>query len=411
MKKNLLFVVMILLIMSSAKAQVDFVWGKQFGTDKEEKTRNLITDSSGNVYVLGKTMGAIGKENFGKNDGFIVKVDSSANTIWTLQIGSKEDDDLEHAAIDNAGNLYVTGFIGVNDKNTFVSQTDVLVVKINRNGEILWQKQFGTDSMDIGHNIIISSNDDIYITGSTKGVMGSASKGQTDCFILHLDNEGNQLNILQFGTSGNDEGYGITIGADAKIYVCGNTGGDMAAKNAGKSDVFWGIFSNELKQQEMKQFGTNENDYIGEIKTDNKNNIYIAGNTDGNTVSQHQGYGDAFLQKWNEKGELAWTKQFGTSNWDGMHSIAIFQDKGIIVSGCYDYPLCKSFVQMYDEQGTLLWYRNTIAQGKGGGSCGKDVCVNKQGYIYHAGYTGANLFSELKGKHDLFLMKLKADMK
>jgi hypothetical protein len=48
-----------------------------------------------------------------------------------------------------------------------------------------------------------------------------------------------------------------------------------------------------------------------------------------------------------------------------------------------------------------------LGQGKGGGSCGKDICVDRQGYIYHAGYTGANLFSDLKGEHDLFLIKLK----
>jgi hypothetical protein len=66
---------------------------------------------------------------------------------------------------------------------------------------------------------------------------------------------------------------------------------------------------------------------------------------------------------------------------------------------------------MYDELGTLIWTRNIIAQGKGGGTCGKDIYVNPQGYIYHARYTGANLFSELKGEHDLFLVKLKADMK
>lgn len=410
-KKILVIIAFTSIFFSYIHAQVDFVWGKQFGTDKDDKTRNVIADSSGNIYVLGKTTGVIEKENFGKSDGFIIKIDSAANTIWTIQIGSKEDDDLVSAAIDKSGNVYVTGFIGVGDKNMSNPNKDVLVVKLSSSGQIIWQKQFGTDSTDLGETIVVDSYGDIYITGYTRGVMGIASLGQTDCFILHLDNDGNKLNVLQFGTSVNDEGYGITIGADSKIYVCGTTEGNMTTKNAGKFDIFWGIFSKELKQQEMKQFGTNENDYAGEIKTDNKNNIYIAGNTEGNTVSQQKGNGDAFLQKWNEKGEITWTKQFGTSNWDGMHSIAIVQDKGIVVSGCYDYPLCKSFVSMYDEQGNLLWNRNIVAQGKGGGSCGKDVCVNQPGYIYHAGYTGANLFSELKGEHDLFLIKLKAGIK
>lgn len=62
---------------------------------------------------------------------------------------------------------------------------------------------------------------------------------------------------------------------------------------------------------------------------------------------------------------------------------------------------------MYDEEGTSLWIRNITAQGKGGGSCGKDICIDYQGFIYHAGYTGANLFSNLKGEHDLFVVRYK----
>ena len=410
MKKNILLIIFFLQSICALNAQVDFIWGKQFGTDKDDKTRNLVVDSSSNVYVVGKTKGVIGKENFGKNDGFIVKIDSAANTIWSIQIGSIEDDEFTYVTVDKSGNIYATGFMGVAEKNKLTKNQDILVVKLNSDGEIIWQKQYGTDSTETAGNIVVDTNGDIYITGTTRGVMGSESKGQDDCFILHLDNDGNQLNVLQFGTSGNDSGHGITIGQNSNIYICGATDGNMASKNSGKLDLFWGIFNKELEQLEIQQFGTKEGDYAAEIKTDSKNNIYIAGGTEGNTVTQQKGNSDAFLQKWNEKGEIAWTKQFGTGNWDGIHSIAIIEGKGIIVSGCYDYPLCKSFVKMYDEQGTLLWDRNMIGQGNGGGSCGKDLCVDRKGYIYHAGYTGASLFSELKGEHDLFLVKLKADI-
>jgi hypothetical protein len=407
MKRNLLFVILVILSVDNINAQVDFVWGKQFGTEKDDKTRNLVANSSGDIYVLGKTKGKIGKENFGKNDGFVTKIDSVACTVWSIQIGSEEEDELKHAAIDKSGNLYVTGFIGTDAQNSSVSNSDILVVKLRSNGEIVWQKQYGTDSIDIGENIVVFSNGDIYITGTTRGSMGSTPKGKDDCFILRLDSLGNQLVVVQFGTAADDMGLGITVGADSYIYLCGATKGNLAAKNGGKFDLFWAIFSKELKQQNVVQYGTSENDYAGEIKTDSKNNVYIAGNTDGDMASKQIGNSDAFFQKWNGKGYLAWTKQFGTNNWDGAHSIAIIRDNRIVISGCYDYPLCKSFIKMYDEQGNLLWNRNIVAQGKGGGSCGKDVCVNRQGYIYHAGYTGANLFSELKGEHDLFLVKLR----
>jgi hypothetical protein len=409
MKKNLLFILMLIFSVSTVSAQVDFIWGKQFGSDSDERTRNLVIDSLNNVYVFGKTKGKIGKENFGKYDGFIVKIDSSANTVWAIQVGSGEEDDLIYADIDKWGNLYVTGFIGVDSKNTAIPNMDILVIKINTNGEIVWQKQYGTDKADYGGSIAVNSEGDIYVIGSTEGDMSNTSKGKTDCFILHLDNEGNQLNTIQFGTSADDNGYGITTGTNSNIYVCGTTEGNIAGKNAGKSDIFWGIYSEDLKQHKMTQFGTEKSDCAVEIKT-NKNNIYVAGSTDWVLVPTQKLNGDCFLQKWNDKGKLIWTEQFGTANWDGINGLAIIQDKGVVVSGCMNNPTCQSFCKMYNEEGSLLWSRNFIAQG-GRGTCGKGICVNRQGYIYHVGYTGANLFSELRGIHDVFLIKLKVDIK
>ncbi len=410
MKKNILLVLLLFHTIYTVSVQVDFIWGKQFGTDGDERTRNLLIDSLNNVYVFGKTTGKIGNENFGKFDGFVVKIDSAANTIWSIQVGSKEDDDFFNAVIDGLGNIYLTGYIGVDAKNTSIPNMDILVVKINRNGEIIWQKQYGTDSIDFGGNIVVCNNGDIYIVGSTKGVIGKTSQGKTDCFLLHLDKDGNQLNVLQFGTSADEQGYGITLGVDSNIYVCGTTEGSLAGKNAGKSDIFWGIYSKELKQQKMKQFGTEKFDCAVEIKTDNKSNVYIAGSTDWILVPKEKLNGDCFLQKWNDNGGISWTEQFGTNNWDGINGLALIQNKGIVVSGCMDNPHCKSFCRMYNEDGKLLWNRNFIAQG-GRGTCGKAVCANPQGYIFHTGYTGANLFSDLKGIHDVFLIKLKADLK
>ena len=110
MNRTFLFYLTLIFSVSTVSAQVDFNWGRQFGSDRDERTRNLMIDSLNNVYVIGKTNGIVSEENFGKYDGFIVKVDSAANIIWSTQIGSKEDDDLFNAAIDGAGNLCATGY-------------------------------------------------------------------------------------------------------------------------------------------------------------------------------------------------------------------------------------------------------------------------------------------------------------
>jgi hypothetical protein len=58
------------------KAQTNFIWGKQFGTDKEEYGLITVTDHSGNVYIAGNTEGILADRHFGKSDAFI--------TNWTV---------------------------------------------------------------------------------------------------------------------------------------------------------------------------------------------------------------------------------------------------------------------------------------------------------------------------------------
>ena len=407
MKKFVIFILVFLGGMQFIKAQVNFMWGKQFGVTQDDKARNLVNDNFGNIYVFGKTNGVIGEQSFGKADGFIVKLDSAAKVIWKIQIGTTENDDLLKGVTDESGNLYVTGVTGLSGNQLI--NNDILVIKINSDGKLAWQKQFGTENNDIGLDIAVLNEGDIYVAGETEGTLADTSYGNKDCLILHLDNEGNQLDAIQFGTSANDGIYGMTIKDNSKIYVCGATGGDLVKNNAGGMDILWGILSLKLETIRLEQHGTTENDFAGNIKIDNTNNVYIAGSTNGDLGSKQTGDGDSFIQKLSENGDIIWTKQFGTNKWDGTNGLDIINENILIASGCLNYPNCRSFCRMYDADGNLLWSGNQIVQGVGGGTCGKGICIDDKGNIYHAGYTGANMFSELKGEHDIFVIKFKLE--
>jgi hypothetical protein len=92
------------------KTQTNFIWGKQFGTDKEESDLITVTDQSGNVYIAGNTNGVLADRNYGKSDAVITKLDSTGNIVWIKQFGTPEDDRIQDLKIDKAGNLYAAGF-------------------------------------------------------------------------------------------------------------------------------------------------------------------------------------------------------------------------------------------------------------------------------------------------------------
>jgi hypothetical protein len=398
---------------NTVDSQTDFIYGKQFGSDKNDFACNSASDKFGNVFIVGETNGAIAGPSFGKTDGFISKFDSIGNTIWSKQIGTNEDDKINDLVIDQSGNIYVTGYTKgiVNNKN--FGNEDIIVCKFDNTGNIVWQKQYGTDSTDIGNMIYVDIQGNIFVSGITNGAMGKSSYGLMDCIVLKLDNKGNSIWNNQFGTSKKDECQGITGDSLLNIYVCGLTMGDLAISNNGKGDAFAGKFTDKGELLKLFQFGTVENDMANHIAVDKEKNIYVGGSTAGDLGGKQQGDGDGFLSMLNKNFEIIWTQQFGTNKWDGVNGMALNEkiSENIIVSGCQNWPSCQSFIRMYKNDGSLLWVRNYIANGKNGGTCGKGVCIDNKGNIYHTGGTGGNLFKSIDKPEgdDVFLIKLIMD--
>ena len=239
--------------------------------------------------------------------------------------------------------------------------------------------------------------------------MDKLSFGGADCVILKLDSKGNIIWKNQFGTEKGDECLGIT-GDSTNIFICGYTFGDLAAKNKGSLDAFIGKFTDKGEQVKLFQFGTDKFDMAGHIIVDKEKNMYIGGSTGGDFSGKNLGEGDSFLSKFNRNFEITWIQQFGTNKWDGVNGIALNEgiSGNIVISGCQHWPSCQSFIRMYSNDGRLQWVNNYTAGGKNGGTCGKGVCIDNQGNIYHTGNTGGNLFKSIEKPegHDMFLIKL-----
>jgi len=405
MKTYFILVIALMFKYSDICGQINFVSGKQFGTKSDDIPAYLITDSLNNVYLFGTTSGLVGKQKYGKKDGVIYKINDTGKLEWARQLGSEFDDEFIQGKFDENNNIVVVGYYSKEENNK-----DVWVLKFKPNGVVLWEKTFGSDSLDVGWNIAVNKEGHIYIIGQTEGKLGENAFGESDCFILKLNTIGEKQKIVQFGSQKKEKGYGIGIGANSQVYVCGATFGNLAQNNLGKLDAFWGIFSKELKQQKIIQFGTGKYDQLHLIQVDSDENIVFGGITGGRIGAQHYGQMDAYLRKMDKNGVLLWEKQFGTKKVDYLNGITFTEKNDVLISGCQNWSDCQAFCRLYSESGELLWKNNYVAQGKEHGTCGKGICINSQGYIYHTGATGDSLFADVKGEHDVYLIKLKLEL-
>lgn len=411
-RKLTIIVVGILLVMTiNSHAQTNLSWGRQYGTEKEEYARNHVTDQYGNLYVSGNTKGIMNEQHFGNNDGFIAKIDSSGNSIWTRQFGSAGDEDIQWSVIDSKGFVYVTGVTtGISGKKNF-GKEDFFLAKYSPQGDKIWIKQFGSDSTDKALGIFADSNGYIYLTGATMGTLGKSSYGSQDAFILKLDDNGIPVYIQQFGTAAPDAGLAITGDNNGNLFVAGSSFGDMGKANKGFMDGFVGQFTDNGSLIKYTQFGCEGFDIPTSILLDKEKNIYIGGTTSGNYASQQKGEGDCFLLKFSSKGDLLWKDQFGTDKHDGVKGLAINQEisDNILVSGLLNLPPAHAFIRMYKKDGALLWEKKLIEEGDNRDASGKDISIDNKGFIYHLGLTGSSLYGNQIGDNDFYLVKLKLD--
>ena len=272
----------------------------------------VTPDSSGNIYVSGHTYRGDfdGKKDNSpsfrtETDLFLVKYNSSGTKQWTKQLKTPASDRCGAVTTDSSGNIYMTGHTLGGLNGYLIGGSDLFLIKFNSSGKRQWTKQLGTSDNDQGRGVTTDSSDNIYVSGNTWGGLGGKKhEGKSDIFLIKFNSSGTKKWIRQFGTSKIDWEYGVTTDSSDNIYVTGYTEGGLDGNtSSGGKDIFLVKYNSKGTKKWTKQLGTSDNDSGESVTTDSSDNIYVTGWTqgglDGNTNS---GYEDIILIKYNSSG-------------------------------------------------------------------------------------------------------------
>ena len=152
-----------------------------------ESGSTSIPDGLDNETIVGSNGGL---------DAFIIKYNSSGDKQWTRLFGSSDRETAFGVATDSSGNVYVVGeTMGDMDGGGKAVSWDVFVVKYNSSGTKLWTRQLGScssapcsgsgDSGDHAYGVALdSSRSRVYIAGSVYGDLdGNTLAGYQDAFL------------------------------------------------------------------------------------------------------------------------------------------------------------------------------------------------------------------------------------
>jgi hypothetical protein len=202
---------------------------QQLGSAGDDEAHATAVDVTANLYVAGRTNSTLsGAPSAGGWDGFLLKMDSVGDVQWWRQLGSPGDEVINSMTVSTSGEVYVTGSTGGVLDGANAGSDDLFVAKYNSAGDRLWIRQMGTSAADVAHAIDVGPDGDVYVTGATEGelIVGSAA-GAADVFVVKLDANGNVKWMNQFGSARKDVAYGIDINAAGIVHIAGGTEGDF----------------------------------------------------------------------------------------------------------------------------------------------------------------------------------------
>ena len=329
------------------------VWARSAAGSAEDYAARMGVDTAGNIYVTGYfsspsiTFGSITLTNAGISDIFITKYDPSGNVLWAKRAGSTDADWSRGIAVDGSGNSYITGFF-VSPSVTFGTTTltqsgsgDILIVKYDAAGNVVWAKKEGGTGQDGGQNVGLDGNGNVYVIAEyqdaplTVGTTTLPSIGMRDLALIKYTAAGSLVWVKSAGGTATETAYDITADASGNSYITGYfdsptiTFGSTTLTNTGNSDFFLAKYDAAGNPAWARSATGRSYDFCYGVAVNNSGTTYITGlfNSDtlrfGTTTLVSAGGSDVFFASYDAAGNLAWAKSIGGPNHDNGLAITV----------------------------------------------------------------------------------------
>ncbi len=168
---------------------------KRYGGEDPERAHSIISVSDG--YVIA---GETDTWGHGALDAYVIKIDKDGNRVWHNAYGFDEDESANQIIATRDGGYII---VGTTDSH-YRTQKNVFVVKLAADGKREWQSFYGSKEMDEGFGIA-ESRDGYVIAGYTKGTKNYDS----DVYLIKIDPNGDVVWEKAYGSSKDDRANAI----------------------------------------------------------------------------------------------------------------------------------------------------------------------------------------------------------
>jgi Secretion system C-terminal sorting domain len=282
-------------------------WEKTFGGPDDDIALSMQITSDNGYILAGYTYSASGdiETNYGDRDSWVVKLDPSGTMEWQKTYGGTSAEAFFSIQQTSDGGYIAVGGANSNDGDLTQNNgdSDYWVVKLDATGVIQWQKALGGTDIDLATSVKQTSDNGYMVAGYTKSGDGDIEgfHGISDFWILKFDPSGNILWKKTLGGSDTDEPKSICQTNDGNYLVAGYTSsndGDVS-ENHGQSDYWLVKLDNSGTIIWQKTYGGTNVDqcYSAGQNSDGSYVLSGASNSDDVDVSENNGDYDYWILK------------------------------------------------------------------------------------------------------------------
>ena len=331
-------------------------WAKTYGGTSQDNLESMIKNNSGGFVFIGSSSSNDGDilSPQGYEDVWVFELDSAGTFQWKKNLGGTYTDHgysikqtLDSGYIVAASSTSNDGDVAGNHNNWGGYPFDAWIVKIDKDGNLQWQKCYGGSENDFAYDIQLTNDSGYIFCGESYSDDGDVSGhhglgGNPDIWVVKIDNLGNLKWQKSMGGTGFESAESIIETPDSGYLITGSSyaitgidGDIIGAGYHGFGDIFTVKLDSIGNFQWKKCYGGTSGDGGVKICNTNDGNYFmlsVSESFDGDIIGNH-GSSDYSIIKISPTGSIIWSKCYGGSMSESPSDIIPTSDKGFMVSG------------------------------------------------------------------------------
>ena len=183
-----------------------------------ERGEDVVELTDGGIAVVGYST-SFGN---GSDDILVMKLDANGELLWAKMLegwGSEKGFGIVETT---DGGIALTGS---STGFSTVGEADVLVAKVDADGSLLWARTIGGVSAEQCYRIAEATDGSLLLVGESE----SFGAGGTDALVVKLDLQGELLWFRTFGGTGDDYARAVAVAPDGSVAVIGFTNSNRSS--------------------------------------------------------------------------------------------------------------------------------------------------------------------------------------